>query len=69
GIIQAMSACKEGSVPDICSRHILLNEKKRASPDKKNVSLYKEIYQRYLNLRRELYKNSQRFVFWSHIDI
>ncbi|MDR1373884.1 MAG: xylulokinase [Treponema sp.] len=56
GIVQAMSACGEGSVPEICSGHILLNEKKRALPDKESVGRYKEIYQRYLELRRELYK-------------
>jgi xylulokinase len=55
GLVQAMSACKEGSVPEICGKHILLNEKKRALPDKERVKQYEDVYRRYLGLRREVY--------------
>ncbi|MDR1108417.1 MAG: xylulokinase [Spirochaetaceae bacterium] len=55
GIIQAMSVRKEGSVPEICGRHILLDEQKRAQPDKENVKKYEAVYQGYLKLRQEIY--------------
>jgi xylulokinase len=55
GLVQAMSACKEGSVPEICGKHIILNEKKRALPDKEHVKQYEDIYQRYLGLRGKIY--------------
>ncbi|MDR2760098.1 MAG: xylulokinase [Spirochaetaceae bacterium] len=55
GIIQAMSICKEGSVPEICEKHIILDEKKRALPDPEHVKQYEGIYQAYLNLRKEVY--------------
>jgi xylulokinase len=56
GIVQAMAACKEGAVPEICARHILLDEKKRTSPNPENAKRYEEVYRRYLGLRKELYK-------------
>ncbi|MDR2631397.1 MAG: xylulokinase, partial [Spirochaetaceae bacterium] len=55
GIIQAMSVCKEGSVPELCGKHIILNEQKRARPDRENVKQYQGIYQAYLDLRKEVY--------------
>jgi sugar (pentulose or hexulose) kinase len=48
GIIQAMGACKEGSVPELCAKHIVLDEKKHALPDKGQVQKYDVIYQQYL---------------------
>jgi hypothetical protein len=50
-----MSVCKEGSVPELCGKHILLDEQKRARPDKENVKKYEAVYQDYLKLRKEIY--------------
>ncbi|MDR2110363.1 MAG: xylulokinase, partial [Spirochaetaceae bacterium] len=55
GVVQAMSVRKEGSVPDICGKHIVLNEAKRALPDRENVKQYEDIYRAYLKLRKEIY--------------
>jgi xylulokinase len=56
GIIQAMGACGEGSVPELCAGHIVLDEKKRALPDGERVKQYEAVYQKYLGLQKELYK-------------
>jgi xylulokinase len=55
GIIQAMGARKEGSIPELCVKHIILNEKKHVLPDKGRVRKYGEIYRQYLKTRIELY--------------
>jgi xylulokinase len=55
GIIQAMSVCKEGSVPQICGKHIVLDEQKQAQPNRENVKKYEAVYQGYLKLRKEIY--------------
>jgi hypothetical protein len=50
-----MSVRGEGSVPELCKEHILLDEEKRALPDRENVKKYDEVYQQYLGLRKEIY--------------
>ncbi|MDR2095107.1 MAG: xylulokinase [Treponema sp.] len=55
GVIQAMSVRGEGPVPGICKKHIILNEKKRAAPNKGHVQIYETLYHDYLRLRKELY--------------
>jgi xylulokinase len=54
-IIQAMSVCGEGSIPELCKNHILLDEKKRVLPDKENVKKYDDIYHAYLDVRKQIY--------------
>jgi xylulokinase len=55
GVLQAMSIQGEGSIPDLCREHIILNEKKRAVPHKEHVQIYETLYQDYLHLRKKLY--------------
>jgi xylulokinase len=55
GIIQAMSARKEGSVPELCTLHIALDNTKHTIPDRENVKKYDEVYNAYLDIRRKLY--------------
>ncbi|QQO10574.1 xylulokinase [Breznakiella homolactica] len=55
GIIQAMAVCGEGSVPDLCARHIQLDERKQAHPDRGNTEKYEAVYRGYLDARKQLY--------------
>jgi xylulokinase len=55
GIIQAMSVCKEGSVPELCKNHIVFDQGKHAVPLRENVKKYEMIYGTYLNLRKRIY--------------
>lgn len=55
GIIQTMSICKEGSVSELCKKHIALDEKKHTLPNKENVKKYEDIYYSYLDIRKQIY--------------
>ncbi|GHU14228.1 xylulose kinase [Spirochaetia bacterium] len=55
GIIQAMSICGEGSVPELCAKHIALDDRKHTIPNKENVKKYKEIYKTYMAIRELIY--------------
>jgi xylulokinase len=55
GIIQAMSICKEGSVSELCKKHITLDEKKHTLPNKENVKKYEDTYYSYLDIRKQIY--------------
>jgi xylulokinase len=55
GIIQAMNLCKEGSVPELCAKHVILDYKKHTLPIREHVKEYEKIYGHYLDLRKQLY--------------
>jgi len=56
GVIQAMSLCGEGSVPDLCAKHIVMDNQKKALPVSENVKKYETVYKNYLDLRKQICK-------------
>jgi len=55
GIIQAMSICKEGSIPELCAEHVVLDYQKHTIPNRENVKKYEDIYSFYLDQREKIY--------------
>jgi hypothetical protein len=49
------NVCGEGSIPELCLKHIVLDESKHTIQNKESVKQYKERYKVYLDIRKLIY--------------